>query len=410
MLASHVNRFIISALAGLIVWATVPWLTVNGWSLQVEPVLMRDSPDCRGVTQPPQGHLRAELWRGSAALKEGQIPEAMESLKRAVDHSPEDRLSLVFLGRAYEAAGRMKDAVREWTEAEAWQEMIRAGQRAISSQRWDDAMLFLDAAQAHFPEQVIENRARGLNGKGDRLAAIALLRQSLDAWPRSPRVQTWRMLLGDYLGRESRWEEAEPVYRDAIGASGGEDPWWAHIGLGRALYNCGNELEPALAEIERGIALRPENGEGYTQAGQLLQREGRYLEADGWYRQAVAHSLGDPWPWVMRGENALLMGDASLAIRTLLQATDRFPRFAHSYLFLAQAYSKSGDVGKAIAAIETAVTLAPRENAWYWVTAGGLYESVGRLDRAWRAYQEALDLDPANGAARAGANRLMGQR
>ena len=138
----------------------------------------------------------------------------------------------------------------------------------------------------------------------------------------------------------------------------------AYVALGRASYASGKGADVALAQINEGIGVMPGLIDGYLAKGDILQQERRYLEADSWYQQAVIYFPDNPKPWVRRGENAMLNEDTELAIRTLEQAAAQFPGAARVQYSLANAYFEARDPGKAVAAIEKALALAPDESAW----------------------------------------------
>lgn len=395
----------IAAAALLMALGAIP---INRWSLKAEATVIDGRGDLQSLAEFPRGHLRAELWYGNAALAQGNVQVALGALERAVESSPSDPRLLAALGRAYEVAGRMQNGVSEWKAAGAWQEMIRAGQRAIDAGRWDDALLCLNAAQPHLPREVVENEAQALNGQGDRSGAIALLQQALESFHNAPQEQKWRMLLGDYLGRENRWADAEDLYRAAISSDRGQDASWAHIGLGRAFYFEGKGIDAALAEIQRGIALDPNQPDGYEAEGDLLRAEKRFAEADNSYSKAVQRDPGDVWIVVSRVDNLLEADQAESAVDVLKRAIKRFPTEAHLYYQLGEAYKRLGDLGDAVSDAEMSVSLDTSRNPSYRLALASLYEQTSRQQEAVKTYRSVLSSDPNNSSAKAGLIRLGG--
>ncbi|MCL5951455.1 MAG: tetratricopeptide repeat protein [Chloroflexi bacterium] len=521
---------------------------------------------------------RQILWAGLGELARGDGERASALLEQGVLEYPDDSMIRVSLGRAYESVGKLGQAVAEWRQARAWNEMILSAERSIQAKRWDDALYALAAAQQALPEEVVSYQARALNGKKSVDTAVSLLRNSLQTMPSSSHREEWLIFLGDYLREQGKFADAVNAYRDATQLPDGRYTWSAYIRLGLSTYLSGEGSGPAIVQVNRGISLAPEKPDGYTAMGDILRKEKRYTEADYWfrlaadrnasdvwiqvrrienflddnqmsaaldiatrateifpaephpwyelgqiyeregkieaaitaakrsveldhvgnagyrvalaglyeqanqltqaidtlrqallidekngeahvalgrilykagygaqaadeqlreaieidpgnpapytelgrvyqgekkyaeaeiwYKQAVDRSPSDPWPWVMRGENALLANNTSLAIQVLKQATAQFPNFAHSYLFLAQAYRQVGDSDRAVSSIEKAVELSPNGNVWYWVTAGQIYEWAKQSDKALKAYETALTMDPANSEAEKGIERL----
>lgn len=405
---SHVKLAAIVAIAAVALWVAIPRAGVNVWSVRMAGSMMSN-----GVL--PQEHdtgrleyPREALWQGLAALTKGDTVAAVEWLARGVERDPTDAMSRLTLGRAYERQGLSAPAVAQWKAIGAWGEMIRAAQRAIRQSRWGDALLFLNAAEAHSPQDVVANEAQAFNGKADHSSAMSLLRQALGTWPKSPEVQSWRNLLGDYLGQEKRWAEAEDVYRDAIASSHGMDLARAHIGLGRALYYENKGLEAALTEIRRGIAMNPSKSDGYVALGDILVAQKRYAEADGWFVQGAQRDPGDVWIVARRVDCLLAEGRADAAVGVAREALVRFPSQAHLYYQLGQAYGRLGDVADAVSAAEKSVSLDHSRNPGYRLALASLSERAGRRQEAAAEYRSVLDLDPHNAVAVAGLARLGG--
>ena len=403
---SMVRMLSLAAVAAGLLWVAVPTAAANLWAVRIAGSVMRNGVANQEPDTTRDGHPREALWQGLAALNRGENEEAVESLTLAVSRDPSDAMLRLVLGRAYEREGLLKQAVAEWKASGAWLEMVHAAQRAIDSHRWDDAILCLEAARHYSPESVIAFEAQALNGKGDRTSAISLLQRAVVEWPRSLDSGAWRMLLADYLSQDKRWVEAESVYEDAIRTGNGRDAAWAYIGLGRALYYDGSGLEAALAEIRRGIALSPDEADGYVAVGDLLAAEKRYAEADSWFNQAAQRDPGDVWIVTRRVDLLLAEGRAKAAIGLAKEALVRFPGQPHLYYQLGQAYRSLGDFASALSAAETSVSLDRSGNVGYRLALASLYRRAGRREDAARTYRLVLDLDPSNATAIAALARL----
>jgi tetratricopeptide (TPR) repeat protein len=554
-------------------------LKSNLWSVAVSRAALWSGLASADLSAAPASNGRAPVWQGLAALERANPRSAAAILGGAALEAPNDSMLHLLLGDAYEREGRIDDAIGVWRQAGAWQELIRAAQRAVTVGRWDDALKIASVVESKAPQEVVSLQAQALNGKKESGPAVRLLRDSIASRPASRYRQEWLVLLGDYSSRAKDWRQALAAYGQAAELNGdgraraligageamyfdgrGEqaalseiqqgidlapqdslgymtmgdvlrsakryaeaDVWYArasekqpsdpaiimkradnlieanqldqarqllvlatrqfasvphfyyqlatlyeqsgdlnsaityaqesvaldnsanagyrvtlarlyekngqhglaiqsyrealvlndydaqvHGDLGQLLYNAGYGADLAEQEFRRAIEVEPQNAVGYTRLGQLFEAEKEYQQADTWFRQATERSPDDPWPWTMRGENALSGGDVALAIQTLEQTTTRFPNFPHAYLFLAQAYRRAGNREKAVAAIAKTVALAPTSNVWYWVTAGQIYEWVGQVRDAREAYQMAASLDSTNAVAGDGLARLRG--
>ena len=115
-----------------------------------------------------------------------------------------------------------------------------------------------------------------------------------------------------------------------------------HIALG-AVYLFQKQYEPALAEMERAIALDPTNATGYAFLAQVLSRVGRAEEAVAMAEQALRRK-----PFVVDehlssvGTAYYLAGRPEEAIAPLKQYLSRYPNILDAHLTLAAVYSELG--------------------------------------------------------------------
>jgi adenylate cyclase len=115
---------------------------------------------------------------------------------------------------------------------------------------------------------------------------------------------------------------------------------WGH-GLLGTVYLLQKQYEPALAEMERVIALAPNDAGGYAGLAEMLSRVGRSEEALGMVEQALRRNLsGDAYRSI--GIAYYLAGRPEEAIAPLKQYRARYPNFLNAHLTLAAAYSELG--------------------------------------------------------------------
>ena len=179
---------------------------------------------------------RQILWAGLGALARGDGERASALLEQGVLEYPDDSMIRVSLGRTYESVGKVGQAVAEWRQARAWNEMILSAERSIQAKRWDDTLYALAAAQQALPEEVVSCQARALNGKKSVDTAVSLLRNSLQTMPSSSHREEWLIFLGDYLREQGKFADAVNAYRDATQVPDGGYTWSAYVGLGLSMY------------------------------------------------------------------------------------------------------------------------------------------------------------------------------
>jgi TolB-like protein/predicted Zn-dependent protease len=143
------------------------------------------------------------------------------------------------------------------------------------------------------------------------------------------------------------------------------DSWpWSHIALG-FVYLLQKQHEQALAEMERAIALNPNNADlnvvdSYVGLAEVLSYVGRPEKAVEWAEKAVRlapayadrflHSLGSAY---------YLAGRSEEAIAPLQQYLSRYPNILGAHLTLAAVYSELGREAEARAEAAEVLRLNP---------------------------------------------------
>lgn len=94
-----------------------------------------------------------------------------------------------------------------------------------------------------------------------------------------------------------------------------------------------------------------------------------------------------------RGRDALAVDDLGAALDHLTALTDHAPNFAEGWHLRASAYFEAGRLGPAMADLERALTLNPKNfDAIYGL--GAILELVGDRPRAYDAYLQARSIHP----------------
>lgn len=109
-----------------------------------------------------------------------------------------------------------------------------------------------------------------------------------------------------------------------------------------------------------------------------------------------------------RGRDALEAGEIKSAIEHLTALTDHAPEFAEGWHLRAVAYHQAELFGQAIADLERALALRPRNfEAIYGL--GVILEEMNRPDMAYEAYQRVLEIHPHFEDVSEALDRLSGQ-
>jgi adenylate cyclase len=135
---------------------------------------------------------------------------------------------------------------------------------------------------------------------------------------------------------------------------------WAHTALG-AVYLCQRQYEQAISEMERVIALDPNDAIGYAVLAETLSRVGRSEEAIGMVEQALRRkpSLADQHLSSV-GSVYYLAGRPEEAIAPLKQYLTRYPNHLGPHLNLAAAYSELGKEAEAQAEAAEVLRINPK--------------------------------------------------
>lgn len=232
-------------------------------------------------------------------------------------------------------------------------EELLAGQvKQQDMQHWDMLM----RARWHF--------WRG--GREHNALAQTLLRQALELKPDDPSALA--LMAFTYLTQA--WSSWSPDPRGAIAEanrlalsavrSDDMDPF-AHFTLGTAL-SCTNQMDLAIAELERALALYPQFAGAAGELGRLLVFAGRADEAAEFVLQAIDASPHDPHLSLWERTRALACfvdGQHQEAVRYATRATAKRPDWFFNHFLLAAAQAAAGDLQAANASMATAQAMGP---------------------------------------------------
>lgn len=272
----------------------------------------------------PLEGCNASLLSGAAlsAARDGETNLAHEYLSLAEARDPEHPLVRFTSGYLALLGGEYEEAVCEWQSAGAHGYLLKLGDTYMSQREWERAVVVFTAALELAPssEEISLKLARALQrSDSDRAYVIGFLMEIIAAKPET--CEAYLILGGIYyddgdlaqarqwytravrvcpavagtwlsLGRfELLWatnaDAALPALQMALmlDPTSGE----AHVLLGRYLYQQGSLVE-ALAEVQRGIDLRPDGGWFYIVLGDVYRDLGQRAAACTAYERAI--SLG----------------------------------------------------------------------------------------------------------------------
>ena len=406
-----------------------------------------------------------QLLIGRAYCMLGEPEKAIDAYQKYINLRPANPLGYLELGFAYEAACRaeleaIQGASRGRTEQQrceipeyqepmiaAWkaaglttQDFIDTGEMARRNGRLNDALVWYRRGSEFSPDAgapwfYIGQVYAALNGprvsvasylkafdlgyaesinslvdvfteNGDDEALVALLRRSLDRFPGHPERQLWWNQLGEKYMEQKDWDSAIQAYQEAIVEYPSNSQ--LHNNLGLSYYEGGKGIVKATEEIEKAIAIDPDNGVGYYTLARILTREKRYAEADNWFERALEKNPGTNRWQLARANAAREGGNLALAQQEYLAIIDRSPNFAPAYYEIALVYRLKEQPDEAVEAIEQAVELMATPTLEYYMRAASIYEWTEDVDKAVEAYKLALALNPQNQRASERLEKLIG--
>ena len=228
------------------------------------------------------------------------------------------------------------------------------------------------------------------NGLGKLDASIAAYRKSVAA---KPDLFESNLYLGLQLARTGQ-ADAEQFLRAATQLKPAdhvpEGQYSAWIAVGRFLEK--KNSEEALGAYHQAAVFQPKEAEPHLDAGQLLERENKFADAEQEYKQAVAldpssDALASLAEIYVRGRR---FPEAEEYLRKLVAA---HPDKAAAHFQLGRTLEAEGKHDDAIAELEAAAKLAPQDEAVQRGLAEA-YSNAGRQDRAEGAYRKLLATHP----------------
>lgn len=349
--------------------------------------------------------LRTDLapaWSGRGRTRRdlGDVVGALEDLERAVVLSPRDAAAWTALSETHRRRGDLASA-------------RRCADRAVDSAP-DDAAPRLQrsvvAAEQQDLDQALQDgaaAARLAPGSGPawrNLGALQLGRGDVEA-ATAALTRATALAPGDAEAlatlAEARRRAAAPA-EEVVGLADRalrQDPTnaLACIIRGAARLERG-EVDLALEDLGRAVALAPARVDAREQLAGALRRSGRVQEALREYDEALRLDPRRSSAYAARAVARICREDLAGARADLRATLDLAPGDAAAWTNLAHVNRRLGDLDEALACAERAVALDPRL-AGAWLARGQVWRARGRLDRAVADYGECLHLDPGEALA-----------
>jgi tetratricopeptide (TPR) repeat protein len=156
--------------------------------------------------------------------------------------------------------------------------------------------------------------------------------------------------------------------------------------------------EEAIRELDRAIALKPDDAQAYLDRGNLQVDARRYAEAIRDYGQAIALKPDYTAAWCNRGNCYSSAGRPDEALRDLDRAIALKPDFAQAYVSRGSIHAAGKRYAEAMRDYDRAIALKP-DYPEAWFRRGSLFARTGRTEEALRDLDRAIELKPDSAEA-----------
>ena len=336
-------------------------LIAEGNRAENQGQLMEACEQYRAAVQLAPTYAPAHLNLGIGLEAVGDTDAAINAYEAARQLAPGNAYASYNLGRLRYAHGALPEAEQlllsaldhkpEFPEASVTLAHVFSAQGNLGA-----AVSALETALGHRPDDVsaLCTYATVLGNLGKLAEAESLLRRATAVGSGSARTTH---LLGNLLAEQGKWEEAASCYQNALATD--PDSHDALLALVNILRQLGRTDE-AIVCYERALELKPDSPETNTGLGHLLRERGRLTEA------AICYQ------------------------RTLAQRPD----VAEAHCHLGNALWEQGLVEQSMTCYRKAIELKPDLAEAHSGLGNALVMDRSRLEEAIAAYRKALELKP----------------
>ena len=336
----------------------------------------------------------AHINLGSALSNQGNLDEAIDCFRRAIELDPKNATAHSNLGVVLQDQGQLDEAIACLQKAielnPGWAPTYSNLGGALKQQgRLDEAI-----AECRTAIELNPKFALAHNNLGAALAdqekldeAIAEYRRAIELDPKDAMAHN---NLGGVLDKKGKLNEAIDCYRRALELDPKDAD--AYVNLGIDLHDQG-QLDEAVACFHQAIELDPKLARAHSALGVALKERGKLDEAIDCYRQAINLDPKNTTAHSNLGIALKDQGKLDEAIAEYHTAIELDSKLAAAHYNLGIALQDQGKLDEAIACYRQAIELDPKDADAHF-NLGNTFYAQGQLVEAIACYHRALELDP----------------
>jgi tetratricopeptide (TPR) repeat protein len=271
-----------------------------------------------------------------------------------------------------------------WANGKHWE---WEGRRALAGQDFEAAAFLFEQALQYDPDQALLHCLLGdaYDGAGRRVDARA-------EWVRAGAFS--RLLeAGQEAAQTGRWDDGVAALSAAWDLCPAD---WRVVTAWIGLYRAKSDAEGMAAVLHHVIAVAPDNPfsqEWRLQLGDILEKQGRWVDAIGVYRDAVSQAPTDAHALVRLGQALYQGGHRAEALLEIDQALALAPDLPDAYLAKRLIYRAEGQYAEALAMAQRAAELDPTSPWPLAAQAEGLMD-VGQVSAAISLLGKVIESHP----------------
>jgi putative inorganic carbon (HCO3(-)) transporter len=362
------------------------------------------------ITRLNLGALALDQARLTTGLSADQRRELLSRAERLLTASLPWRADVVNLrlGMVYNEQGKPSEARAAWARTNlALDYLLSQANARLTMGETAQASSYVAHALAVAPTSspALYLAGAAAFSEGRFADAITLFEKALayDTYtPHSDQKARTLASLGNALMVQKRWPEAVAAYEQAE-AIAARFTWQRELAYAM-LQRDGNSAA-AESYLLRAIAQSPGQVEPYVGMMDVMLASGRTAEAIALGEQTIRRFPEALSPLIVLGRIYIDQGAFDRARDMFQRAVTLRPRLVESRLWLVRIALAQQQPAEALAVLDEAMALSP-DQPEYYASLGDVKVALADWTGAALAYGRALELDPANVAARNGLSKL----